>query len=101
MALAVIGAVWLPWTPAALFQQPVMPALRAIVTATDLSAPSRHAAWRAAMLARASGAALTLVHSLRETALDGLRRWPANSPGARASPCRPTWRPAIRWSQKL
>ena len=48
---------------------------RPIVSATDFSAPSRHAAWRAALLARAAGAPLTLVNTLGGTALDDLRRW--------------------------
>jgi nucleotide-binding universal stress UspA family protein len=51
---------------------------RAIVTATDFSAPSRHAAWRAASLAQASGAGLTLLHTVGGTALDDLRRWLAD-----------------------
>lgn len=49
-----------------------------IVTATDLSAPSRHAAQRAALLARASGAALTLMHAVGASALEDLRRWLAD-----------------------
>lgn len=48
---------------------------RPIVAATDFSAPSRHAAWRAAMLARDSGASLTLMHTVGSAALDDLRRW--------------------------
>lgn len=49
--------------------------LRTIVVATDLSAPSRHAADRAACLAAAQGARLTLGHTLQATALEDLRRW--------------------------
>ena len=49
--------------------------LQSIVAATDLSAPSRHAADRAVRLARSSGAAMHLVHTLAATALDDLRRW--------------------------
>lgn len=49
--------------------------LRAIITATDFSAPSRHAAQRAALLARASGASLTLAHIVGGSALEDLRRW--------------------------
>ena len=55
-----------------------MSPLRAIVAATDLSAPSRHAAQRAAMLARSTGAAMTLVHAVGGSALDDLRRWMAD-----------------------
>ena len=46
-----------------------------ILPATDLSAPARHAADRAARLARETGAALTLVHALPRRALDDLRQW--------------------------
>jgi nucleotide-binding universal stress UspA family protein len=49
--------------------------LRAIVTATDFSAPARHAAQRAALLAQASGGALTLMHTVGGSALEDLRRW--------------------------
>lgn len=49
--------------------------LRSIVAATDLSAPSRHAADRAVRLARASHAAVHLVHTLPSSALDDLTRW--------------------------
>ena len=49
--------------------------LRAVLVATDLSAPARHAAGRGAALAAADGAALTLVHALGAGALDQLRRW--------------------------
>lgn len=52
--------------------------LRAIITATDLSAPSRHAAQRAALLAKASGASMTLAHIVGGSALDDLRRWLAD-----------------------
>lgn len=52
-----------------------MNTLRSVVAATDLSAPSRHAADRAARLAAESGATLTLVHALSESALGDLRRW--------------------------
>lgn len=45
-----------------------------LLVATDLSAPARHAAQRAALLARASGAQLALVHVLEADALDELRR---------------------------
>lgn len=49
--------------------------MKNIIAATDLSAPSRHAADRAARLARTTGATLTLVHTLSAAALDDLRRW--------------------------
>lgn len=52
-----------------------MNSLRSIVTATDLSAPSRHAASRAAMLAKSSGASMTLMHTVGSAAFDDLRRW--------------------------
>lgn len=52
--------------------------LHTIVTATDLSAPARHAAQRAAMLAQASGVALTLTHTVGGSALEDLRRWLAD-----------------------
>lgn len=48
--------------------------LQTLLAATDLSAPSRHAAQRAAMLARQTGARLELVHVLRKSALDELQR---------------------------
>lgn len=46
-----------------------------IVAATDLSAPARHAAERAASLAAAHRSRLTLAHAVEATALDDLRRW--------------------------
>lgn len=49
--------------------------LRAIVVATDLSAPARRAAERAALLARSQGAWLSLLHVVSGSALDELRRW--------------------------
>lgn len=45
-----------------------------LLAATDLSAPSRHACERAAMLARERGVPLVLVHALAGGALDELRR---------------------------
>ena len=53
-----------------------------IVSATDFSAPSRHAAQRAAMLARQTGASLTLLHTVGGSALDDLRRWLADDSAA-------------------
>lgn len=44
------------------------------LAATDLSAPSRHAAQRAAMLARQSAGKLALLHVLEKNALIELRR---------------------------
>ena len=46
-----------------------------ILAATDFSAPAQHAADRAARLARAAGAPLTLLHVLPEGALQALRHW--------------------------
>ncbi|WP_128002102.1 universal stress protein [Piscinibacter defluvii] len=51
-----------------------MSALHAIVAATDLSTPAADAAERAALLAQAAGARLTLVHALSTSALEELRR---------------------------
>jgi nucleotide-binding universal stress UspA family protein len=61
-----------------------MSMLENIVAATDLSAASRHAADRAAQLARAHDASLTLVHALASTALDDLRRWVGEGPHSQA-----------------
>ena len=58
--------------------------LQSILAAFDLSAPSRHAADRAAALARASGATLTLAHALVDTALDDLLRLIGNGDQARS-----------------
>ena len=51
-----------------------MSPLRHIVAATDLSPSARHAADRAAQLARATGASLTLLNSLGGSAWEDLRR---------------------------
>lgn len=51
-----------------------MNSLRTLLVATDLSAPSRHAAQRAALLAQQAGARLELAHVLERGALDELRR---------------------------
>lgn len=59
--------------------------VKSIVLATDLSAPSRHAAHRAARLARTNGATLRLVHTLGATALDDLRRWLSDSRASQAA----------------
>ena len=47
--------------------------LETLIAATDLSAPSRHAVTRAAMLARDTGARLELLHVVETRALDKLR----------------------------
>jgi nucleotide-binding universal stress UspA family protein len=49
--------------------------LTSILAATDLSAPARHAAERAARLAREHQAALTLMHVIPAGALEELRGW--------------------------
>lgn len=51
-----------------------MTAPQALLAATDFSAPSRHAAQRAAMLAKEGATGLELVHVLETRALDELRR---------------------------
>ena len=53
-----------------------MSALRCILAATDLSAPARGAADRAARIAQRACSSLTLVHAVSGSALDELRRWP-------------------------
>lgn len=59
-----------------------MTSIRSIVAATDLSVPARHAAERAARVARAGSASLTLAHALSGSALDDLRRWLGTADGA-------------------
>ena len=49
-----------------------MTILRTLLVATDLSAPARHAAMRAALLAHATGARLELLHVIEGSALDRL-----------------------------
>jgi len=61
-----------------------MSVIGSILTASDLSAPSRHAADRAARMARASGARLTLAHALADTALDDLLRYLGDGAQARS-----------------
>jgi len=51
-----------------------MTQIASILAATDFSPPSRHAAERAARLAREAGARLVLMHVLRQGALDTLRQ---------------------------
>ncbi|WP_284614810.1 universal stress protein [Aquabacterium humicola] len=53
---------------------PASAAASPIVVATDFSAHARHAAWRAALQARAVGAPLALVHTVTGSALSDLRR---------------------------
>ena len=62
-----------------------MSTLRSILAATDLSAPSRHAAERAASLAKSAGASLVLVHAQSAGALDDLKRWLGGSDEANAA----------------
>jgi len=52
-----------------------MTSIRSIVAATDFSAHARHAAERAARLARSADASLTLFHALSGSAMDELYRW--------------------------
>lgn len=51
-----------------------MPVLKRLLAATDLSAPARHAAERAALIAGETGAGLDLVHVLSLAPLEQLRR---------------------------
>jgi nucleotide-binding universal stress UspA family protein len=62
-----------------------MSTLRSILAATDLSAPSRHAAERAASLAKSAGASLVLVHAQSAGALDDLKRWLGGNEDAHAA----------------
>ena len=50
-----------------------MPHLNTVLATTDLSAPARHAAQRAALLASQTGARLELLHVLEKTALEALQ----------------------------
>src|SRR5262245_56331220 len=54
--------------------------LKRLLAATDLSAPARHAVERAALVARATGAQLELVHVTSYSRYDELRRVVANLP---------------------
>lgn len=56
--------------------------LTALLTATDFSAPARHAAERAARMAHESGAQLTLMHAIPDSALSELRHWLGAGHGA-------------------
>lgn len=51
-----------------------MSMLHTLLATTDLSAPARHAAQRAALLASQTGARLELLHVLEKSALDELQR---------------------------
>ncbi|MBC5784600.1 universal stress protein [Ramlibacter sp. USB13] len=57
-----------------------MNALQRLLAATDLSAPARHAVERAALVARATGARLDLVHVAAYSRVDELRRLVAGLP---------------------
>lgn len=57
-----------------------MTPLKQVLAATDLSAPARHAVERAALVARAAGAQLHLVHVAAFSRLDEMRRLVANLP---------------------
>ncbi len=52
-----------------------MTALKHLIAATDLSAPARQAAERAARLAHETGASLTLLHALAQRPLQELQQW--------------------------
>jgi nucleotide-binding universal stress UspA family protein len=54
--------------------------LERVLATTDLSAPARHAAERAALVAKDSGAALRLVHVISDPILGDLRRLLEGSP---------------------
>jgi nucleotide-binding universal stress UspA family protein len=56
------------------------PSLQRLLAATDLSAPARHAVERAALVAKAAGARLDLVHVAPFSRLDELRRLVAGLP---------------------
>lgn len=54
--------------------------LARLLAATDLSSPARHAAERAALLAKQTGAALDLLHAVSLTPVDNLRRLVRDAP---------------------
>lgn len=56
--------------------------LKHLLVATDLSAPARHAADRAALVAKATGATLDLVHVAQMAQFERLRRLVAEIPAA-------------------
>jgi nucleotide-binding universal stress UspA family protein len=57
-----------------------MPQLQRVLATTDLSAPARHAAGRAALVAQYVGAALHVVHVISDPVLGSLRRLLEGSP---------------------
>jgi nucleotide-binding universal stress UspA family protein len=57
-----------------------MTSIARLLAATDLSAPARHAAERAALLARELGAELALLHVISASPVDRLRRLLAEAP---------------------
>lgn len=57
-----------------------MSTLARLLAATDLSAPARHAVERAALIARATGARLDIVHVAPDSRVDELRRLVAGLP---------------------
>lgn len=57
-----------------------MNTLRSYLTATDLSAPSRHAVERAALMASANGVPLTALHVIDSSLMNELRRRLVQSP---------------------
>jgi len=61
----------------------LQPPLTKILAATDLSPPARHAAGRAARIARQLDASLTLLHVLPAGPLDELRQWLGAAAGQR------------------
>lgn len=54
--------------------------IQRLLAATDLSAPARHAAERAALVARELGAELALLHVISASPVDRLRRLLAEAP---------------------
>jgi universal stress protein E len=60
-------------------EEPTMIRLERVLANTDLSAPARHAAERAAMVARDAGATLRLVHVISDPVLVRMRRLLAES----------------------
>lgn len=57
-----------------------MTRIQRLLAATDLSAPARHAAERAALVAREIGAGLDLFHVISDSPIDRLRRLLAEAP---------------------
>jgi nucleotide-binding universal stress UspA family protein len=61
-------------------KEPAMARLQRLLAATDLSTPARHAAERAASVAKAAGAALDLVHVAEFSRVNELRRLVSSLP---------------------